>query len=501
MLSTEQILCHPQAFGLTTATPLQRAICRSLDGLPLGELGGCDDVLDGFGNVETLSFTPPKEVHILGSIRSAKSLILAAKGIQLSQTVRVEHVGRGDIVRLGVVSLKQELTRAVMSHLVINGTAKPLLRPLFVGEPTLDGAVLLHPSGRHIEVTPQPLDRAGGSLASTWLAGVLVDEEPRMIGAEGGVKNWDHMRDTALGRILEGGQFLGGGAPHAPFGPIFDLVQEHWGRPSADMVIVRARGPQMNPGWWTPDRCADLRRRNPTAYRTDVLCEFADPETALISSAELDAVTRSAPSELPYERDNIYVGAIDPATRRNAFTLVLITFDPKVQPRRYRVVLCRQWMARGTPLSPGAVFVDVRRAIEPFGVRRLTSDQFSVDAMRDLARHAGLELEEFTITAERKLDMFEGLRTLITSQQIELNPDPILRGDLLGVRKRVTQAGVAIHLQTTGDGRHSDYAAACALAVDRAAAMRTTPQTQCPPCEPHTGDVGGFFDELYRSPF
>jgi hypothetical protein len=35
---TEALLTSPEAFGLTTATPLQRAICRVSDGVPIGDL-------------------------------------------------------------------------------------------------------------------------------------------------------------------------------------------------------------------------------------------------------------------------------------------------------------------------------------------------------------------------------------------------------------------------------------------------------------------------------
>ena len=40
----ERLLMSPAAFGLTTASPLQRAVCRIIDGLPLGDLASCAEV-------------------------------------------------------------------------------------------------------------------------------------------------------------------------------------------------------------------------------------------------------------------------------------------------------------------------------------------------------------------------------------------------------------------------------------------------------------------------
>lgn len=468
-LTTEQILTHPRAFGLVTASPLQRAICRMSDGLPLGDLAKDPAVVRAFGGEEAVRALPvgerPIEVHVLGAIRGAKSLIAAAKIVELSGSVDVSHISRGDIVRIGALALKLENTRAVMSHLVANGTASRL-RPLFDGVPTESNATLIHPGRVRVETTPLPLDRAGASLQSTWLAGVTIDEEPRMVGAEGGVKNWDHARDSILGRLLPGGQLFGIGSPWAPFGPIYDLVTEHFGRPTPDLVIVRAPGPDLNPSWWTPKRCADLRRRNATSYRTDVLCEFADVEEGLTSAAELDAVTRSSSPELAFDPECAHVGVIDPAAKKNAFVLMVLAAKRRPDGSRlYRVCLSRQWLPRGKPLDLDEVWRDIAAVVEPYKIRRLSTDQFSVEAMRVIARRHGLDLDETTVTAASKLDMFGTLATLISSRDVELSPDPLLRSDLLSVRRRTTQAGVAIHLPTTADGRHADFASALALGV------------------------------------
>jgi len=468
VITTEAILTSPRGFGLTTATRLQRALCRVVDGLPLGDLSDVPELEDAVGNIEALANCGlPFEVHVLAAIRTAKSLIAAAKIVQLSQTVDVSGLGDGDIVRIPLAALKIEGTRPVMSHLVKNLQAKPLLRALIIGEPKRTGVVLRHPSGRPIEVTPIPIDRAGGSALSVWNAGIIVDEEPRMLGATDGVKNWDHLRQAVLGRILPGGQFLGIGSPWAPFGPIYKMVVEHWGRPTKDLVVFRGRGPAMNPSWWTPKRMADLERRDPTAFRTDCLADFADVEDSLFFAVEVEAAERQGPVFLPFNPDAIYVAAMDPATRSNGWTAVLleITFQSD-GARRVRVAWHRQWLGRrGSPLSPASVLRELAGELSRYSVTTVTTDQFSVDAIRDLASNVGLRVRERTISGPLKVEMFDELHALVASGQIELPPDALMRGDLLSVRKRVTQNGLAIDLPKTRDGRHADYAAALALGV------------------------------------
>ncbi|HKQ68643.1 MAG TPA: hypothetical protein VJT73_04855 [Polyangiaceae bacterium] len=467
-LTLERLFTSPAAFGVTTATPCQRALCRVADGLPLGDLARDEAVRGMLGDVDAAPVGErPKEVHFYGPIRSGKSQLGAALAVRASQSVDVSQTSVGDIVRISIVGLKLA-TNAIWTHLVQTVLARPALRKLLIGEPTSDLLVLRHPSGRPIEVMLIPLDKWGGSIISVYSGSVLVDEEPRMIGAEAGVKNWDDMHTGTLGRMLPGAQFVGVGAPWAPFGPAYSLVQTYWGRPSADMVVARATGPQMNPSWWTPKRMDDLRRTNPLAYRTDCLAEFADPESSLFAGDVIDRNTRREPLELPPNPFRDYSAAMDPATRRNAWTLVIRTSYRRREDGTVKdaIVLARQWVGvPGAPLSSDAVLGEIATICARYGIDCVRTDQWAVDPLRDIARRVGLTLIEEIITASRKFDLFENFRVRLEAGEVELPPVSAVRDDLLRVKKRVTQAGLTIELPKTSDGRHCDFAPAIVLAL------------------------------------
>ena len=48
-ITTEALLESPKVFGISTMTNAQRAWCRALDGLPLGDLVNDPEVLRIFG--------------------------------------------------------------------------------------------------------------------------------------------------------------------------------------------------------------------------------------------------------------------------------------------------------------------------------------------------------------------------------------------------------------------------------------------------------------------
>jgi hypothetical protein len=465
MLTLELLLMHPKAFGLKTASPLQRAICRIADGLPLGDLATHPDVVDAIGDVSSLPMTRPAELLILSGIRTGKSLLAAALAVRASQTCDLSRLGPGEVARVSVLSLTVDLARVVFTHIVGNVMGQPALKALLVDEPTTDSVTLRHPSGRAVEIKVVAGARAGASLVARWSAGCIFDEAPRMNGEEDGVVNFDDARRAVLGRLLPGAQLIAIGSPWAPRGPIYEAVQEHWRKPTHKLVIVRAPAPAMNPVWWTPARVESLRLQDEQAWRTDVLGEFADPESSLFSSAELDRVTRSEPLVLPREEGHSYQAAMDPGTRGNAWTLVVTTSRRRPDGRAVTsVAFVRQWLGSKTsPLDPDRVLGEIARILRGYGIAYVWTDQLAADFIRSIGRRHDLSVYPEAITAPRKVEMFESLRTRIADGDVELPNDQTLRADLLSVRKRVTLNGIAIELPRTSDGRHCDYAPALAL--------------------------------------
>ncbi len=465
-ITLEALLTSAAGFGLTTASPLQRAICRIADGLPLGDLADDPTVRQAIGGVAALPNERPAELYVLSGIRTAKSLTAGALAVRASQSCDLSRLGPGETPRVSVLSLTTDLGTVVFNHIAGNVMAKPHLKALLLEEPKADTLVMRHPSGRPVEIKVVAGSRAGASLVARWSAGVIFDEAPRMLGEEDGVVNFDDARRAVLGRLLPGAQLVAIGSPWAPRGPIYEAVQERWGKPTRHLVIVRAPAQHMNPVWWTPQRIEELKARDDQAYRTDVLAEFSDPETSLFSSAEIERATRGAPLVLPREPGVSYVAAMDPGTRGNAWTLVVAA--KRIRPSDGRlvrsVVLAKQWQgSRSDPLSPDAVLAAIASVLKAYGLDTVWSDQWAADALKDIAYRHGLYLAIETTTAAKKVENFESLRTKVSDGDIELPPDPQVRSDLLAVRKRVTQSGIAIDLPRTADGRHADYAAAIAL--------------------------------------
>lgn len=193
----------------------------------------------------------------------------------------------------------------------------------------------------------------------------------------------------------------------------------------------------------------------------------AEAESSLLSQLLLDQATRHPPQliDIPPEPGHVYVATMDPATRGNAWTLIVATRGPDMVRR---VVLAREW--RGSPsmpLSSRSVLAEIAALVRPYGITHVYTDQLAIDPLTELAAMAGLGLIPESWTQQSKREAYEELRTVLLARQFECHPDPQVASDLLGIRKILTRVGVSYEL-AMHDGRHSDYAPAVAMAVREA---------------------------------
>jgi hypothetical protein len=232
------------------------------------------------------------------------------------------------------------------------------------------------------------------------------------------------------------------------------------------------------PSWIANPTITEASTRRDEPDETKWLREYAaipsaEAETSLLTEAICERARRVLPMHwhLPYIEGYRYVAAMDPATRGHAWTLVVATKGPD---GKRRVAYAKEW--RGTPsrpLSPKAVLLEVRDIVAVYGLRWVTTDQHAIDQMRDLCP-TGLSLHEAPWTQQNIKEATEHVRNLLQSDQLELHPDPMVKADLLGIRKQFTRAGARTYFAEV-KGRHSDYAPAVCLAVEDARFAASVP--------------------------
>lgn len=455
--SLEDLVTCRDGFALP-ATPVQRAVCRVLDGLPLAEIGDDPAVVRSV----RYSGQRPRETILLAGIRSGKSLIASAAILWWSLTCDASRLQPGERFRAAILSVEIDTAAATFSHLRAVIERQPSLVARLVEPPREHpkrSIILRRDDKREVEIVVVAGKRAGASLVARWFAGVVFDEAPRMPSQNDEYSvNIEESRLAVLGRILPGGGIIYAGSPHQPSGLIYSLVEES--APAPERALIRATGPDIAPWEWTPARCAEIERLAPRAYRTDVLCEWTEPEESLFALSALEACQYPGTGQA-YQDGVSYVAAIDPASRSDAWTLVIVgRYGEDV----HRVVHASQWRRE----RPAACLEHMAPILASYRLDWAITDQWSADALIDLARDRGIGLVSVAWTADRWLDTVTRLRAMVGERHLELPECPDILRDLCAVRRRAESgsAGWTVVLPRSG-GRHCDYVPALGLALMR----------------------------------
>lgn len=480
-MNLESLLCHPEGFGLVGATPVQRAICRVMTGEALAELTTHPDVIAMLGGAAALAKLVPgvaPDMCVLGAaVRCAKSTISAAKAVRNAYLGDCSGLAPGEIPRVPIVSVDLDKAQETFSKIVGALTSSPRLSALLMEKPKTDSVLIRNRSGRPVQIKMAAGSVAGRTLVSRWLLGIIFDEAPRMQGQEDGAINLDDALSAIIARMRPGAQIDLVGSLWAPRGKVFELITHRHGEPGRDLVVMVATGPMLRPDLYTPEYCERIRLADDRAYESDVMSRFADPETALVPSIDITAATR-ADKGLRASPLQTYVAVIDPATRGNGWTLVIIGTRAV---GGFEVVLAKEWIgSRAKPLRGSEVLPQIDAQLKPYELTEVYTDQAGYDHLTDIAElvHVGFELR----LAVRNDDIaVKRLPSLFTERRLTIPDVKQLREDLIALKRRPKQGGgSAPVLPKTADGRHCDFGAATLLAMQM---LPDAPPASLPPLD------------------
>lgn len=481
-VTLEKLLTHPRVFDIQLST-LQRAVCRVAEGLPLGDLACDESVIRSLGGPEAVANLPterPKEFYLIAAIRTGKSLMCAAIALHIALTIdlakALPNMKKSEIARISVVSLDTDKAKAVMNHLM--GALERdggLLRRFVVRHPKPNehSVRIRREDGFVIEFVIAAGKVGGRSLVSRNTICAIFDEAARMQGREDGTVNFEDMRNGVIARLamVSGAQLVVVSSPWAARGPVYDAVQNYHGRPSSELVLMRATGPELCPAMWPPEAVEKVRKQPDGAYQTDVLGEFVDAAADFFTVAELKTATRAAPLHMEWEPEVTYGAAIDAGFRSNSWTLVIVGKRPAIEETEesYFVAFTHQWQGSvNEPLRAKEVFADMAPMLKTYQLTSAKADRYAYDPVKEWAEFNGISLELDESSEEDKSKRWLALRTKVLAGKLELSPDPVLRLDLQNVTKVLTPAGIRFRYAHTSDGRHSDFAPAFCVAVESA---------------------------------
>jgi hypothetical protein len=257
---------------------------------------------------------------------------------------------------------------------------------------------------------------------------------------------------------VEGALLLAISTPYARKGELFRAWAQHYGRADSDVLVWRAESRLMNPTL----RASVVERAlqdDPQAGASEYLAEWRRDVEAFLDPDAVAAVTVPDRRELPPVRGVEYVAFVDPSGgSQDSFTLCVAHREGE----RGIVDCVRE---RRSPFSPNDAVAEFATTLRAYGVTRVTGDRYGGAWVPERFAVHGIRYEAAELP---KSDLYLALLPLINNRAVDLLDLPRLRGQLVGLERRVargTGRGSVDHAPAGRDDLANAVAGALFLAV------------------------------------
>lgn len=495
-LLLEELLCNPR-LGQFPASPVQRALMRAADGLPV-DLPP-DRMRFHFG-CEQLPQKKPRVVIVRTGVRAAKSLIAAMALAQGSLTCRFRRppeadeiaapdglvgVRPGELVRTLIVAPKLKLSRAPLHHLKTTLQNSKALAPLLT-KPQIETCTMKRSDGNEVLVEMVAADSGGGNLRSTWLASVLFDEADFHDDEGAAVNLADNFRAVTT-RVLPGGQIWVVSSPWTDSGPFHEMFTKAFGNPDGHTLAFHSDTRSMNPTLSREDEEAE-RRKNPenAAREYDAIPIPAGTARFFPDDAITKSVNPRRDLTLPPKPGVLHFSGADWGLTKNSSAQAI------ARPEEGKAVLVFTDELRPTKeasVSPGLTVPRFLRQGMEYGCRTVRGDHYLAPLRReerekyletlDGQKNHVPEFEPFDPNREAQVELFTELRRGMLAGEVELPNDPRLIAQLKGTTVAHLPGGATKIVLPKHGHAHGDVLFAAALAL--VACMESLVKREAPP--------------------
>lgn len=224
-------------------------------------------------------------------------------------------------------------------------------------------------------------------------------------------------------------------------------------------LIIHATTAMMeNPHVKREDLAAD-RAKDPQAFEREYLSIFQDSISGFLNSKLVKEAIKAGVTERRGLKENIYIAAMDPAFKGDAFAFTIMHATPDGEVVQDVV---RQWVPPpGETLSPNAILQEIAGILQHFNIIHVYTDQYHMESLAQLAIKNGFQLEKVHFTGGTKAAMYGSLQQLINTKRLQLLDHKEQYKELVQLEKTLTTGGTV--KIAAPSGKHDDIATVVAL--------------------------------------
>lgn len=263
-----------------------------------------------------------------------------------------------------------------------------------------------------------------------------------------------------------------------PFSKAGLLWEEFQRRSELPFAVWQLSTFTMNPTI-TPHMAAAERLESEEKYQREYLAQFTDAIDAWMTPEILEPCIVRERRVLPRMENVTYFAAIDPASRKNDYALVILHKD-----RDQNIIVDRVEFWTGTKTAPlpfEKILEQIKEILDCYKTNSVTGDQFYCDAIGQHLLGLGVIYNVEVFGPQTRATTFTGLEHLMVQGKIQILNDPDLLRQLRSLRVEKTPRGQIDIRPSSGN---DDIAVALALAANDAITQKPSLTIDLIPFDP-----------------
>lgn len=445
-----EAVCSARFIG-DTLSEAQETALRALYGLSL--ISG--EQFELFRRATGRDAYEPREyreaTYICGR-RSGKSSKLAANIAIFEACFRQHELARGERGYVVALAPTRRQAGVVFDYILSRLESSPTLRRLIDGEPRSDEVDLTN--GSTIAVWPANFRSIRGISIVCAIADEIAFWTDDVTGANPASEVLRAIRPAMA--TFPNAKLVKISSPFAKSGVIWDDFSKRSERP--EMLVWRLDTSTMNPSL-DPVFLAGEEARDPESYAREYGAEFYESASAFLPADAVQSCVVAGLYQIPPQPNTFYTAALDAAFRGDSFAFGIVhrVGEKVVQD------FIRSWRgSRARPVNLSQTLAEIVATLKAYGIGKIFGDQFCSEPIKQALATQGIQFEQTTTLGTRASGIWNSLRTLITSGQIELLEDAETIAELKRLELVVTSGGNQRIEASTG---HDDRAVVLALAA------------------------------------
>lgn len=240
-------------------------------------------------------------------------------------------------------------------------------------------------------------------------------------------------------------------------------------RPHRNRVVLHATTASLGNPLITRKWLQSTRDQDVKAFERECLARFLDSLSGFLDSTLLQKAVEHGTIERSPQPRFLYVAAMDPAFRRDAFAFSVGHVD---DTGVFHIDLSRRWIKPQETMigwNPTEILREIAALCAKYRVSQVVTDQYHFESLEQLALQMGLTIKKLTFTAGSKAEIYGNLRNLLNTGKLRLLDDPETYSELASLERRLSQAG-GVQISAPPN-MHDDMATVVALCAHEASWM------------------------------